>query len=74
MQNKLKGGVDFMSDCIDNPPLYGRFLTAFYDTPPPSDQDLSQWFLNEGYDVNSSECEKIRNLMNKTQGTPVLHY
>jgi len=74
MSNGLKDGVDFMHDCIEKPALYGRFLDKFYSEPQPTNQELSEWFGNEGYEVDPAKCTKIRTLMTMTERTPPLHY
>ena len=74
MQTEMKNGIDFMKDCIENPALYGSFLSTFYADPAPSDKELSEWFRSKGYAVTPEECKKIRDLMGAAQGSPSLHY
>jgi hypothetical protein len=66
--------IDFMSDSLNDPALYGEFLSIIHATPKPSNKKLSTWFKKKGYVVSPGDCKRGRKLVGLTATRPVPHY
>jgi len=69
-----KDVYDFMKQCYKKPAVHGLLKAEIYKTPQPTDQELSEWFRNKGYEVGALECKKIKELMKLSESTPCLNY
>ena len=77
-----KGLIDFMDDALTDSTLLTNFTNKYnslYDASgnplvTNADQQMSNWFSNEGYNISKGRCKKLENPMNSAKGKVMPQY
>ena len=77
-----KGLIDFMDDALTDSTLLTNFTNKYnslYDASgnplvTNADQQMSNWFGQEGYNISKGRCKKLENPMNSAKGKVMPQY
>lgn len=77
-----KGLIDFMDDALGDQTLLNNFTNKYntlYDASgnplvTNADQQMSNWFSDEGYNISKGRCKKLENPMNSAKGKVMPQY
>ena len=77
-----KGLIDFMDDAWANSNLMNDFTNKYnslYDANgnslfPDADQQMSNWFSQEGYNISRGRCKKLEKPVQSAKGKIVPQY
>ena len=74
--------LEFMDEALEDESLLQEWKTKFnelYDEQgnprfSDSDEQLSNWFDEKGYNISKGQCKKLKTTMHRAKGKPIPQY